>query len=294
VDRAFTVDRSLVVAWLNRGTLHLVRSEDYFWLHALTAPPQATPNARRLAQEGVSPEAADLGVKTVARALGSEGPLTREQLRERLAAAGVPTGGQALIHVLYLASLREGIVRGPMVGRQQAFTLTRDWLGDPPPIDRPGALAELARRYLAGHGPADTGDLARWSGLPLNEARRGLRAIGGELDERPDGLVQLRARAPSAALPPPRLLGAFDPLLLGWRSREFITGAHQELVTVNGLFRPFVLINGRAAATWTLTNGALMLRPFNAISPQDMAELEREAQDVARFLDVLVHLTVQA
>src|SRR5581483_1644535 len=117
VDRALTVDRSLVVAWLNRGTLHLVRSEDYFWLHALTAPPNATPNARRLAQEGVSPEAAELGVRTVARALSREGPLTREQLRQRLATAGVPTRGQALVHVLYLASLREGIVRGPMVGR---------------------------------------------------------------------------------------------------------------------------------------------------------------------------------
>ena len=28
VDRALTDDRSLVITWLNRGTLHLVRSED--------------------------------------------------------------------------------------------------------------------------------------------------------------------------------------------------------------------------------------------------------------------------
>src|SRR5205085_5800942 len=38
VDRALG-DRSLVISWLNRGTLHLVRSEDYWWLHALTTPP---------------------------------------------------------------------------------------------------------------------------------------------------------------------------------------------------------------------------------------------------------------
>jgi len=30
--------RSLVVTWLNRGTLYLVRSEDYWWLHPLTTP----------------------------------------------------------------------------------------------------------------------------------------------------------------------------------------------------------------------------------------------------------------
>jgi hypothetical protein len=38
VDRALTEARSLVVNWLNRGTLHLVRREDHPWLHALTAP----------------------------------------------------------------------------------------------------------------------------------------------------------------------------------------------------------------------------------------------------------------
>ena len=38
VDRALTDDRSLVVTWLNRGTLHLVTADDYWWLHPLTTP----------------------------------------------------------------------------------------------------------------------------------------------------------------------------------------------------------------------------------------------------------------
>lgn len=29
VDRALSDERSLLITWLNRGTLHLVRSEDY-------------------------------------------------------------------------------------------------------------------------------------------------------------------------------------------------------------------------------------------------------------------------
>ena len=62
VDRALTEDRSLLITWLNRGTLHLVRSEDYPWLHALTTPPLLTGNARRLAQEGVAPADAERGV----------------------------------------------------------------------------------------------------------------------------------------------------------------------------------------------------------------------------------------
>src|SRR5690606_24731589 len=62
IDRALTEDRSLVVSWLNRGTLHLVRAEDVGWLHELTAPRQTTNNLRRLAEEGVSPTQGERGV----------------------------------------------------------------------------------------------------------------------------------------------------------------------------------------------------------------------------------------
>src|SRR5918995_3651407 len=73
VDRALTEERSLVITWLNRGTLHLVRSQDYPWLHALTTPPLFTAAARRLGQEGVSPAAAERGVAVVERSLAAEG-----------------------------------------------------------------------------------------------------------------------------------------------------------------------------------------------------------------------------
>src|SRR4051794_32470330 len=76
VDRALTEDRSLVVSWLNRGTLHLVRSEDLALLHALTTPQLRTGNTRRLGQEGVSAEQAERGTEVVRKAL-QDGPQTR-------------------------------------------------------------------------------------------------------------------------------------------------------------------------------------------------------------------------
>jgi hypothetical protein len=284
VDAALTEDRSLLISWLNRGTLHLVRSEDYPWLHALTTPPLATGNARRLAQEGVDPGAADRGVAVIEHALADDGPLTREQLGERIARAGVRTEGQALVHVLMLACLRGLAVRGPIAGGRQAYALVRDWLGPLPPVERGRALAELARRYLAGHGPADARDLARWAGLPLRDARSGLGAIATELVQREDGLVDLVRRAPAAELPPPRLLGSFEPILLGWISREPLLGSHRSVVTVNGLFRPFALVRGRAAGTWRLRGGEVGLEPFARLAPADAAALEADAADVVRFL----------
>jgi hypothetical protein len=220
VNRALTEDRSLLITWLNRGTLHLVRREDYPWLQVLTTPRLFTANARRLNQEGVSPDAADRSVAVIERSLAEEGPLTRDQLGERIARAGVRTEGQALIHILMLACLRGLAVRGPIIGGRHAYAPVRDWLGELGPVDRDSALAELARRYLAGHGPADDRDLAKWAGLPLRDARAGLEAIASELDQHEDGLVDLAGRRPAAELPPPCLLGAYDPVLLGWTSRE--------------------------------------------------------------------------
>src|ERR1700712_3426734 len=97
VDRTLSEDRSLLITWLNRGTLHLVRSEDYPLLQALTTPPLLTSSSRRLRQEGVGEEMAERGVETIERALADQGPLTRPRLRERLDAAGVRTEGQALV-----------------------------------------------------------------------------------------------------------------------------------------------------------------------------------------------------
>jgi Winged helix DNA-binding domain len=284
VDRALSEERSLLITWLNRGTLHLIASEDYAWLHSLTAPALFTANARRLAQEGVTPDAAERAVAVIERALASEGPLTRAQLRGRIAVAGIQTEGQALVHLLMLASLRGVSVRGPMAGREQAFALVRDWLGPQQPPDRERSLAELARRYLAGHGPAGERDLARWSGLRLSDARAGLAAIAPEIDERPDGLVDLRGRAAPAGVPAPKLLGAFDPLLLGWCSREDVLAGNQGIVTVNGLFRPFALVRGRAAAIWSLAGGRIVVRAFAPLSRRDEGALRRDGMDVARYL----------
>jgi Winged helix DNA-binding domain len=286
VDRALTEQRSLLITWLCRGTLHLVRSEDYPWLQSLTTPPLFTANARRLAQEGVSPRAAERGVATIERSLTDEGPLTRPQLAERIAAAGVPTAGQALVHLLILACLQGIAVRGPMIGREHAYALVRDWLGEPRAVDRDRALAELARRYLAGHGPADDRDLAKWAGLPLRNARAGLSAIASELDERADGLLELAGRPTAAELPSPRLLGPYDPLLLGWRSRAPILGSHQEIVTVNGLFRPFALVHGRAVAIWRMQASDVQLKPFGRLARHDASALEVDARDLKRYLAI--------
>jgi hypothetical protein len=285
IDAALN-DRSLVVAWLCRGTLHLVRAGDYPWLLALTAPGRVTANARRLRQEGVSGDDAARAVDIVERALADEGPLTRAQLAERIAARGIRTEGQATPHLLLLAALRGIVLLGPLRDGGHAFALARDWLGDSAPVDRDVALAELARRYLRGHGPASAADLAAWAGLALRDARTGLAAIAGELATRGE-LVDLAARKAAPEAIPARLLPAFDPYLLGWKDRGFaVPAAHAKRVHPGGgMLRATATVDGRAVGTWTVPGGKVELELFGRVSAAARAELAAEAEDVERLLD---------
>jgi winged helix DNA-binding protein len=245
----------LVISWLNRGTLHLVCRDDYWWLHALTAPTVRTANNRRLGQEGVTnPER---GVTQIAKAL-EDGPLLRKEIGTRIGASG-----QALTHLLVAASLDGLIVRGPLRGREQTFVPVRDHIGEPPHVDRDAALAELSRRYLAGHAPASAADLAYWSGLPL----RDLAPMGG-VTPRQAGDI------------PPRLLPPFDPYIMGWKERSFAIPPEltKRVMPGGGMFRAVVLVDGRVAGTWSRVGGQV------TIDGDGGPDLATEIADVERFL----------
>jgi Winged helix DNA-binding domain len=282
VDSALTVDRSVVVAWLGRGTLHLVHRDDYPWLLALTAPGREASNRRRLRQEGVSANDAERAVSVVQAALGEEGPLTRPELAERMAAHEIPTAGQATPHLLMLAALRGVSVLGPIKDGAQAFVLTEEWLGTRPdsasPDKRPAIVRQLAERYLRGHAPAEPADLAAWSGLGLRDARFAFES----LNER-------EADDAEPATTTVRLLPSYDPYLLGWKDRSFVVAdTHKrDLHPGGGVLRATVLVDGEAVGTWSHrrrgANIEINVNAFAPFSAQVEELLEREALDVARF-----------
>jgi hypothetical protein len=63
-----------------------------------------------------------------------------------------------------------------------------------------------------------------------------------------------------------------------------LLGAGESRVTVEGLFRPFALVRGRAAATWRLEGGRILLEPFGRLPRKDAEALEADANDVIRYL----------
>lgn len=278
--RRADVDGSgLVRTWTVRGTVHLVDPADLPWLHAAVGMRNRARFDAAMRQRGDYDAAAGM-LGDLVTLLG-ERPLDRAGLLRELAARGHPGLGQRSVNVLMPWAAAQGLVVGLPDGRYQA--------AEPPAgVDPDLALATLARRYLAGYGPAAAADLAWWSGLPLTTARRALAAqdhveTAGELFALPGTLDAVPPPAPRALL-----LAAFDTVLLGYRTREPLVAAGDDrhILPGGGMLRPAVLIDGRAAGTWSLTGQGkrrtVTVDWFgDAASP---GELHDEQLSVLRFL----------
>jgi Winged helix DNA-binding domain len=300
VDRARLADRSIVLAWAMRGTLHLVAAEDHGWLTDLTfSSPGSSP--RRLREMGVGSQQTTRAVRAIERMLDRDGPLTRKEIGERLRRRDLPTRGQILPHLLWLAASRASICCGPDRDGERTYILARDWLGAPPPIDRDAAVAELAVRYLRAHGPANPVDLSYWAGISLTDARRGWRAIERRLVEVPTArrpLWRLRTAEPEAPPAVVRLLPSFDEYILGWKDRSFVAGPEhlRRIHPGAGWFHPAVVADGRGVGTWKADRGPevtrIEVRPFTRLSPADRRSLLAEAEALGAYLRRPADLTV--
>ena len=295
VDRARTEERSLVRTWAMRTTIHLIATEDFPWLVPLFAPGNAGFNRRRLGHFGISEAVQRRGLKLVERLLADEGALTRPQLGERLAERGIELATEPRMHLLMLA-VTDGIaIQGPDRGKQVCLVLERDWLGKRPAHDRDRSLAELARRYLGGFGPATETDFAGWAGLPMRDVRAGLGAISAELREVRLGSGRawsLKRRARTARGRLVRLLPAWDTYLMGYRDREFLTPGErwEQVAPGGGILRPAICVDGVLVGRWQLERDGnawrVALAPFEDLDAEAEALLDAEVAEVERFENI--------
>jgi winged helix DNA-binding protein len=112
--------------------------------------------------------------KQIATVLRGGNRLIRNEMYAILNQAGISTEGQRGIQILCRLAQEALICFGPHKGRQPTFVLLDDWVTSARSLDRAESLAEMARRYFTGHGPATLQDFVWWSGLKVSDASAGL------------------------------------------------------------------------------------------------------------------------
>jgi hypothetical protein len=156
-------------------------------------------------------------------------------------------------------------------------------------------LNDVVRRHLRAFGPAAADDVASWIGLPAPQVRRALDRLKLERFEGERGrtLYDLPgAPRPHPETPaPPRLLAAFDSVLLAYDSKRrarILPDRHRDAVYErrNLRIKPSYLVDGLVAGTWSLEvkrrEATVTLEPLQRLSKAARTELVEEAERVAR------------
>jgi len=222
VDRAFDAGE-LVRLHVLRPTWHFVAPEDLRWLVTLTAPRvrQASAYQYRLLEIDAALLARCRAV--IEGALEGGLALTREELGARLEAAGIQATGPRLAYLISDHELEAVVCSGPRRGKRQTYALVEERIPPARPRSRDEALAELGRRYVEGHGPAQVADLAWWSGLTVGDARTALEAATPPLvrETAGDRTFWTSPAEPMARFRSPavQLLPNYDELLVAFRDR---------------------------------------------------------------------------
>lgn len=303
VDHARNDERSVVRSWFMRGTLHLVPATDFRWMLGLLGEQMDAKALKRRADLGISPEDHARVLEFFRSHLAGGRSIRRTEITGALEAAGMPAAGQAPRHLLRTASMLGVICFGADHDGEETHALIDDWLPEPgfEPFD---PAAELARRYFAAYGPATAADFRWWTGLPAADTRRGFDAVADELTEvSVDGASMWMTPEAASEIDNVlaardhrvRVVGPFDPYLLGYAKREL--GVRNSLLKrINaggGMIRSCVLIDGRLVGTWDRKRRAqglsVSITAFEELSDDARSQLDAEFAEIGRFLDTAIN-----
>lgn len=288
-----------------RGTVHITSAADYHWLR-LTLNQRSTYSLRnQLVLGGISETDLETAWQLVKTHAGEQGIRRKDMFAlwvlsglavkaQNATSPQAPPTEQARVNrwcTLMMWELdRNGlVVEGPMGTNEHRFidatclpaatSAASGYKFDPTNLR--AARMEVARRYAYGHGPVSAADLARWTALPVTQARQALEdAASDSSDIKQIIRVKIEKNTFTPAAPPKAVkeynqllymradlpdlltdnlsqarrliyLPAFDELHVGYRNRTCLTDeAGEKLIcpNANGLFRPLIVNNGRLIA----------------------------------------------
>jgi hypothetical protein len=284
-----------------RPTWHFVLPDDIVWLTEVTAPRIRRATAQNQRDQGIDDATLDASVAAVVAAIDADGPLTRQQLRDRLLDAGLPAAGPALTVVTATAEASALICSGPRHDGEHTHALLAERAPAARRLDRPAALAELALRYITGHGPATDRDLAYWASLTLGDARAGLDAVRDRLstfvsDDR-TYWYERDTEPASLGSGSAHLLQILDEIYRGYQDSRCALDADERLGRGREPSTGMALLDGQVAATMhrRITDTVTFeLRPHRPVTSAEEGSLAAVARRYGAFLERPARLVIRS
>jgi hypothetical protein len=283
-----------------RPTWHFVTPADIRWMLELTAPRVRAAMAYMNRQLGLDTATFKKSNSVLAKALQGNKNLTRSELGKILQKAGVPVEGLRLGHLMGRAELDGVICSGARRDKQHTYGLLDERAPQVKTLERDEALAELTKRYFRSHGPATLQDFVWWSGLTINDARKGIDILKPQLesetmDRQTYWFVPSATKKKSS--PTLHLLPDYDEYTVGYTERTSIFDiAHTDKLDSRGsiLFQYAILMDGLVAGTWkrVIKKNEVVIHIviFTTLTNDQNQTIIAAAQQYGKFLELPVVL----
>ena len=301
IEQAFN-DGQILRTHVLRPTWHFVAPEDIRWLLSLSSPRIHAVNAYYYRQLGLDKKTFSRSCAMIQRVLEGGEAMTRVELAAYLKRAKVPADGLKLAYLMMQAELDGVICSGPRRGKQFTYSLLDERVPKAKPKTREEALAELAKRYFASHGPATVRDFSWWSGLPVKEAQGAIDSVRPILESSEiGGLTHWSGEGLHAAAkgPAAMLLPNYDEYLIAYKDRAAVVDQSRVAniaARTGGAFANHLMIDGRLAGGWSRTikpnTVQLDIAPYKKLTPAQSRAVSNAAECYGEFLGLPVELSI--
>lgn len=278
---------------LLRPTWHLVSADNIYWILNLSAPRLKRILKNRLKDLEISKFVLIKSFKILERNLDGNKSLSRKKIVELFKEEKIKTNENRASHILMQAELNGLICSGTTNKNDTTYALLEERVPIKNNFSKEESLSKLALKYFQSHSPAAICDFVWWSGLTIKDAQIALNSIKSDLNcEKIEGkelwftdTFKFISHVNNSIF----LLPAYDEFIISYkdRSASISNEKYRKAISINGLFRPTIVVNGKVIGIWKRKiekdNNLIEIELFENQNKSIKSKIKNEAKKLKSF-----------
>jgi hypothetical protein len=243
---------------LMRGTWQLVSAEDYWAFVQLCSPKALSVIKGWMSSNQISiPDEEMVSIREIlAQTASDKGSVTKEDFVEALERKGIRMDDHRLSYHIRFAEMSGILCSGDLLPMKATYALTTNKVSQQVDIDRDEALLTLTRKYFQSRQPATLEDFVWWSGMNVNDCRRGITLMGDSIHvEKWKGrefFLTDKCRTRGLRKGKYIFIPPYDEYLISYKSRDIVLSPDYRHRAHNnsGIFQPVIAHDGVICGNW--------------------------------------------
>ncbi len=244
---------------LMRGTWQLVTAEDYWCFVTLCATKAIAVTKGWMSSNKISiPDEELYRVRDIlAQTANDKGSATKEDYVQALAEKDISMDDHRLSYHIRMAEFTGILCSGDLLPTKATYALTANKVKFQGTIDKEEALVNFTRKYFQSHQPATLEDFVWWSGLNVNDCRKGIVLLGDTIHKETwkgrDFYITDNCRTRGFRTGKLLLIPPYDEYLIGYKSRDIVLPPEYRHRAHNnsGIFQPIIAHDGIICGNWS-------------------------------------------